>query len=200
MLDLGLFTVRSFVAGSAAVAAFTGYFAGFMFTLTLLLQGGRGLNAFEAGLAFAPLGVAFSTTALLSSRLVRRYGLRVPLVGGAVTATGLLFLALTAGESLPWIVAAITVVGLGNGLTLPLLVGAALVEVAPYQAGIGSAITTTTQQFAGSAGVAAIGSVYFAIEAAAGPVAATRWTALIDVALILLVICLVAFIRATSHR
>lgn len=199
VLDLTLFRVPSYVAGIAAITAFMAYFASFMFTLTLLLQGGLGLNALQAGLTFAPMGVLFSATALLSSRLVARYGMRVLLVGGAITITGLLLLAATGERGMPWPLPALALVGLGNGLTLPQLIHAALVDVRPERAGIGSGILTTAQQFAGAAGVAVVGSVFFAVASSRGYGPAMEAAALIDIALILIVMGLVSFIRRSAR-
>src|SRR5262249_21368129 len=60
VLDLALLKVHSYLAGVGSLVAFMAYFASFMFTLTLLLQTGLGLTAFEAGLAFAPMGLLYS--------------------------------------------------------------------------------------------------------------------------------------------
>ncbi|HEU5157290.1 MAG TPA: MFS transporter [Streptosporangiaceae bacterium] len=209
ILDLALFRVRSYVAGIAAAAAFLAYFASFMFTLTLLLQDGLGLSALHAGLAFAPMGVMFSTTALLGSRLVGRYGLRVVVFGAMLTVVCLLLLALRlyaadAGAGLAWIIVLIALAGSGNGLVIPHLIGVALVGVRPHQAGVGSGILTTAQQFAGSAGIAVIGTVFFTVVSAR-PVAAdfTRamtWSLLIDIGLLLLVIALVGYNNRVSER
>ncbi|NUR86693.1 MAG: MFS transporter [Nonomuraea sp.] len=183
VLDLALLRVRSYLAGVGAITAFMAYFASFMFTLTLVLQGRLGLDAFQAGLAFAPMGVLFTLTSLLGTRLVRAYGLRVVVFGGLVTAAGLLLVTLTGDRGLPWIMAALVLVGTGNGFVLPQLIGAALVEVEPHQAGIGSGFLSTAQQFGGSGGVAVIGAIFFA--------AGMRVSALVDLALILLVIAVV---------
>ncbi|WP_218006986.1 MFS transporter [Microtetraspora fusca] len=200
VLDLALLKVHSYLAGVGAITAFMAYFASFMFTLTLLLQGGLGLNALQAGLAFAPMGVAFSVTSLLGRRLVRRYGLIVVVCGGAVTALGLALLVAGAGLGLPYVMVALTCVGLGNGLVLPQLIGAALVEVASHQAGIGSGFLTTMQQFAGSGGVAVIGAVFFAVGEGGRQVQAMRWSAAIDLGLILLVIAMVAYAGRRAAR
>nr|WP_201784688.1 MFS transporter [Nonomuraea pusilla] len=193
VLDLALLKVHSYLAGVAAITAFMAYFASFMFTLTLLLQRGLGLDALQAGLAFAPMGVAFSVTSLLGARLVRSYGLAAVLFGGGVVALGLVLVLVAAGLGLPYVIAALVCVGLGNGLVLPQLIGAALVEVEPHQAGIGSGFLTTAQQFAGSGGVALIGAVFFAVAAGGHETAAMRWSAAIDLALILVVIAMVAY-------
>lgn len=200
VLDLALLKVRSYLAGVGAIVAFMAYFASFMFTLTLLLQGQSGLTAFQAGLAFAPMGVLFSVTSLLGSRLVKRYGLIVVMIGGAVTVLGLGLLVVAAGQGLPYVMAGLMLVGTGNGLVLPQLIGAALVEVAPHQAGIGSAVLSTAQQFAGAGGVAVIGAVFFAVARGGGHVAAMRWSAAIDLGLVLVVIATVAYNRRRAMR
>ncbi len=209
MLELSLFRVPSYTAGLIAGVAFMGYFASFMFTLTLLLQGGLGLGALGAGLVFAPMGLLYTTTSLLGARLVARHGRPVMVFGGCVTAAGLLLLALrllAAPQSpgLAWVLGALALVGVGNGLVLPQLVGAALVGVRPHQAGIGAGMLTTTQQFAGSAGVALIGALFFAVagDAPTGTdyAAAMTCSALVDLALILVVVTLVAVTRRASRR
>ncbi|MEV0229752.1 MFS transporter [Nonomuraea sp. NPDC050786] len=200
VLDLALLKVRSYLAGVGSIVAFMAYFASFMFTLTLLLQGGFGLTALQAGLAFAPMGVLFSVTSILGTRLVRRYGLIVVVIGGTVTGLGLTLLAVTAGLGLPYVMAALMLVGSGNGLVLPQLIGAALVEVAPHQAGIGSGILSTAQQFAGAGGVAVIGAVFFAAAEGGHHVLAMRWSAGIDLGLVLVVIASVAYNRHRAIR
>ena len=209
ILDVSLFKVGSYVAGIAAAAAFLAYFASFMFTLTLMLQDGFGLSAFHAGLAFAPMGVLFSATALVGSRLVGRYGLRVVVLGALLTVMSLLLLALRlyvadADAGLAWIIVLIGLAGSGNGLVIPHLIGVALVGVRPHQAGVGAGILTTAQQFAGSAGIAVIGTVFFMVVSAR-PVAAdfTRamtWSLLIDIGLLLVVIALVGYNERVSGR
>ncbi|MGW0194875.1 MFS transporter [Nonomuraea sp. NPDC003201] len=197
VLDLALLKVHSYLAGVGSIVAFMAYFASFMFTLTLLLQGGLGLTAFQAGLAFAPMGVLFSVTSILGTRLVRRYGLIVVVIGGVIIGLGLALMVVGAGLGLPYIMAALMLVGTGNGLVLPQLIGAALVEVAPHQAGIGSGILSTAQQFAGAGGVAVIGAVFFAAAEGGHHVTAMRWSAGIDLGLVLVVIASVAYNR---HR
>jgi hypothetical protein len=146
--------------------------------------------------------VLFSTTALAGFTLAARYGLRVVVAGCAITGTGMLLLTLY--PDLPWLVVALAMVGTGNGLVLPQLTGAALVRVRPHQAGIGAAVFTTAQQFASSAGVAVVGAVFFAVGgrlAAAGDYArAMRASTLIDLALVLVVLALTAYLRHASTR
>jgi MFS family permease len=180
-----------------------------MFTLTLLLQGGMALNAFDAGLVFSPMGVLFSVSALSGRRLMARHGLRVVVLGSLVVAAGLGVLVVglaTAGSDLGvgWIAVALAIVGVGNGLVLPALIGAALVNVRPSQAGAASGIVVTAQQFAGSTGVAAVGAVFFSVAhghgGTTGYVPAMEWSAAIDVGLALVVTAMVGVIRSIAAQ
>ncbi|SDK73505.1 drug resistance transporter, EmrB/QacA subfamily [Nonomuraea jiangxiensis] len=200
VLDLALLKVHSYLAGVGSLVAFMAYFASFMFTLTLLLQSGLGLTASQAGLAFAPMGILYSITSLLGTRLTRRHGLAVVFAGGAVAALGLGLLVVAAGQGLPYIVVALALVGSGNGLVLPQLIGAALVEVAPHQAGVGAGVLSTAQQFAGAGGVAVIGAVYFAAAEGGHHVAAMRSSAAVDLVLVLVMVASVAYAGRRARR
>lgn len=168
LLDLELFRNRSFSAGLAISVTFMGSFGSFMFILTLLLQSGLGLSALDAGLAFGPLGLLFALTSMLGRRLVQRYGLRVLFIGAAISTTGMLLLgAALAGlggdVTLGWLLVPMAMVGLGNGLVMPPLVGIVLSGIQPHQAGSASGVLTTTQQFASASGVAILGTVFFGL-------------------------------------
>jgi MFS family permease len=56
---------------------------------------------------------------------------------------------------------AAAIIGLGRGMTLPSLIGAALSHVPPERAGA-AGILTTAQQFGVASGVAVIGAVFYA--------------------------------------
>ena len=60
----------------------------------------------------------------------------------------------------------LTVFGYGQGLVMAPLSSAVLSTVKPASAGAGSGMYGTTAQIGNAAGVAAIGAVFFAIEAA----------------------------------
>ena len=208
LLDVTLLRTPTFRAGLAANAAFMCYFGSFMFTLTLLLQAGLGLNAFGAGLVFAPAGVTFSLGALAGPPLLARCGRRSVLAGSLLTAAslGLLALSLHIGgthTALAWIVVPTAAASLGNGIVLPSLIGGALVDVSPERAGLAAGALSTAQQFASAIGVATVGALFFtALRASHGilgyPVAMT-WAAAADFALVALVAALVELsIRAAK--
>jgi EmrB/QacA subfamily drug resistance transporter len=166
LLDLTLFRNRAFAAGLPVNVAFMAFFASFMFVLTLLLQGGLGLSPLAAGLTFLPLGVLFSVTSVLGRSLVARYGLRVMTAGASLSGVGLTVLIvelqwLGGGITPGWLLIPTSLVGLGNGLVLPALIGAVLAGIQPSHGGAAAGVLTTTQQFAGAAGVAVLGAVFF---------------------------------------
>ena len=190
VLALSLFQWRSFRTGLAAAAAFMLYFASFMFILTQFLQDGLGLSPLEAGLAFTPMGVLFAGSALAGVRLVRRFGTRVVAVGAGVVAAGLLMLVAGDRTGVPLVVAALCLVGSGNGLVLPQLIGIALTDVPAQEAGAGSGMVNTTMQFAAATGVASVGTLFFAVVPTGYPEAMAAGVGL-DLALILIVLALV---------
>lgn len=201
VLDLSLFRVPSFSLGLCSGIVYMAYYAGLMFTLTLTLQDGMGLDPLEAGLAYLPACVTFTAAALMSRTLVGRYGLRafvwstLAMVGGLVM--------LWAGMqsrgidvNVVWVMVALALTSTGNGVVLPSLIGAALTMVRPGQAGMASGALVTGQQFASAAGVAALGAVFFAaagdLPAGAGIARGMKYSTLVEAVLTLAMLALTA--------
>ncbi|MFJ4191382.1 MFS transporter [Kitasatospora sp. NPDC089509] len=168
LLDPALLRSRVFRTGLAVNAAFMAFFAGFVFVISLTVQTGFGYSPLRSGLVFTPMAVLAMVASLTGKRLLPRYGLRVPIAGGAITALSLLLTALAlqtegAHHALPVLLTAMGLMGLGNGLVLPSLIGAPMAGIAPERAGTASGTLATTQQFAAVTGVAVIGGSYFAV-------------------------------------
>ncbi|MFD7293341.1 MFS transporter [Streptomyces sp. NPDC059897] len=168
VLNPTLFGNRPYLTLLAALGAFQLYFGAYMFTLALLLQAGLGASPLTAGAVFVPQAVAFTTGSLLSGRLTAR---RWPVVGGALVVAGLTLttvqLTVPDGAIDPWsLTPALLLTGLGNGLLMPPIIGAALSRVTPSTAGSASAMLNTTQQAASAFGVALLGTLFFT---ASGP-------------------------------
>lgn len=167
LLPVRLFAVPSFRLGMLSAAAFMAMFASYMFALALLLQTGYGLDPLQAGLAFAPSALTFLIAALLVPRLPAR-AQRHSVVAGALTAAAALAVISVlarAGSGHAWtgvVVPLAAVVSLGNGAILPSLIGLALAQVPPGDAGAGAGAVATAQQFSAAAGVAILGTVFFA--------------------------------------
>ena len=138
--------------------------------------------------------------ALAGRPLLARYGQRAVLTGSLLTAAslGLLVLVLHLGgthTALAWIVAPTAAASLGNGIVLPSLIGAALIDVAPERAGLAAGALNTAQQFASAIGVATVGALFFTAihgshDVGSYPVGMT-WAAATDFALVLVVAALI---------
>ncbi|WAL69124.1 MFS transporter [Amycolatopsis cynarae] len=167
LLDLTLFRSKVFNTGLAINAAFMAFFTSYLFCLSLLLQSGLRFSALDAGLTFAPTAVLAMAASLSGKGLVAKYGLRVLTFGSLITAVSVLIAAVglqvQGGEIAQAVLLVSTaLMGIGNGLILPSLIGAPLAAVKPAQAGIASGMLSTTQQFASVTGVAVVGALFFA--------------------------------------
>lgn len=168
LLDLSLFSTRAFSAGLGIAAAFMAYFTASIFVMSLLLQDGLGLTPLQAGLSFGPMALLGMAAPLLGRRLIVTYGARTVIWSGCavnIAAAGLLGVLLNnegGSISVAWLVAGLGLTGLGSTLILPAYLGAALSQVRPGQAGVASGTLNTTQQFAASAGLAVIATIFFA--------------------------------------
>ena len=166
VLDLSLFSARSFATGLFVNIGVFMYFGSILLGLTLFLQLGLGLSALDAGLSFAPLGVGFAATSLLARPLIARYGPRVASAGLIVAAAGLvgqlLDIHFSGTATDPARLAPLFfAIGVGNGLVIPPLIGVSLTDVAPQKAGAASGMLATGQQFATAAGVAVLSEIFF---------------------------------------
>ncbi|HEY0934630.1 MAG TPA: MFS transporter [Trebonia sp.] len=168
LLNLALFRDRAFTAGLLLNFVAIFFFGSFMFVLTLLLQSGLGLSPLHAGIVNLPLALTFIAMTLLGPRLAARLGPRSITVGAGFAVLGTLALALIAaheGSQLTgWDTAPATaLIGIGQGLMVPSLMGAVLTHVRPEQAGAAAGVLTTTQQFAIACGVAVLGAVFYQV-------------------------------------
>jgi MFS family permease len=168
LLHLELFRQRTFSAGLAISMALYAYFGSFMLSLALFLQTGLRFSALDAGLTFAPVGVAFAAMSLLVRPLIARYGARIITGGLALNAMGLLGIlavvhvsggAVDSMRLVPWFL----LCGAGNGCVMPSLVGVVLAGVPAQKAGGASGTLATSQQFASAIGVAGLGEIFFGV-------------------------------------
>lgn len=148
LIDLRFFRSAPFSGATViAVSAFAAL-GGFLFLSTLYLQNVRGLSALDAGLWMLPMAVPTFLCAPLSGRLVGSRGPRLPLLiaGGAMTASGLLFALFEAETSDVTLFIGYVLFGVGFGMPIA-------------QAGVASAVASTSRQLGQALGVAVIGAV-----------------------------------------
>ena len=161
LIDLRFFQSTPFASSIAiSVAAFAA-FGGFLFLNTLYLQDVRGLSPVQAGLATVPMAVMTMAMSPLSGRLVGRSGPRLPLaISGicSVTASAMLT-GIDPETSLAWLLAAYAIFGVGFGFVNAPITNAAVSGMPRAQAGVASAIATTSRQFGQTLGVAVVGAI-----------------------------------------
>ncbi|TDD95818.1 DHA2 family efflux MFS transporter permease subunit [Actinomadura rubrisoli] len=200
MVDLGLFRLRSYALG-AAIALL--YFAGFtavFFIFTLYLQNGLHYTALEAGLAITPFAVGSGVAAALAGRVVSRFGRPLVAVGLGVVAAGLvaawIAVELEPGRGVAWATAVpLLVAGLGSGMVISPNQTITLSEVHFAQGGSAAGVLQTGQRVGTAAGIAAVGSVFFAT------VAGTRgdWAAAFRHGLIVILAFVLAALAAAVY-
>ncbi|MER6097443.1 MFS transporter [Streptomyces sp. NPDC001728] len=161
LIDLRFFRSAPFSGATVvAVCAFAG-FGGFLFLNTLYLQDVRGLSPLQAGLYMLPMAGMTFVFAPLSGRLTGARGPRLPLLlAGTAMATGaLLFAAFGAETSDPLLFAGYVVFGIGFGLVNAPITNTAVSGMPRAQAGVASAVASTSRQVGQTLGVAVVGAV-----------------------------------------
>jgi MFS family permease len=158
VLDLTLFRSRSFtVANSAALLYSMGFFAMLLGNI-LFLTSVWHYTILRAGLAVTPGPLVVAVVAGPAGKLAGRYGFRRVLLSGFVVfAAGLAWYATHVGLHARYLeiwLPGTLVVGLGIGLTFPVLGAAAVSSLHPQRFAVGSAVNQTARQVGGALGVA----------------------------------------------
>ncbi|WP_369389045.1 MFS transporter [Streptomyces sp. CG1] len=163
-----LLALASLRRGLVLMVPFSIGFSGFMFVIALALQQGAGLGPVPAGLALAPMAVAFLFVSLAGPRLIARFGTRVVTAGSAIQGVGILLIVLAAWRDWPHLdvgslLPGAAVAGAGQALQLPNVLRLVMSEVPPARAGVGSGVMVTTQQSALALGVATLGTLFLTL-------------------------------------
>jgi EmrB/QacA subfamily drug resistance transporter len=143
-----------------AIAAFAAL-GGFLFLNTLYLQEVRQFSALKSGLYTLPIAAMTLIFAPLSGRLVAVRGPRPALlVGGSGMALGALILTgLTPTTPTATLLVAYAIFGLGFGTINPPITNTAVSGMPPAQAGVASAVASTSRQLGATLGVAIVGAL-----------------------------------------
>ena len=161
LLDLRFFRSLPFSAATLlAVLAFAA-FSGFLFLNSLYLQEDRGLSALGAGLMTLPMAAALVVCSPISGRLVAAGRSRLAVVGAglAMTVGSLMLTALTNQTPLALLVVAYVIFGIGLGAINAPITNSAVSGMPRVQAGLASAIASTSRQVGATLGVAFAGSL-----------------------------------------
>jgi EmrB/QacA subfamily drug resistance transporter len=143
-----------------AVASFVGL-AGFLFLNTLYLQDVRHLSALSAGIDTLPMAGVTVLISPISGRVVGRFGARPSLmVGGLGLCLGsYLLTGLAPSTSFARLFLAYVIFGLGFGTVNAPITNTAVSGMPAAQAGVASAVASTSRQVGQSLGVAVVGAI-----------------------------------------
>jgi len=170
LIDLALLSDTAFMRGLCATFLFFFANLSFYLVMTMFMQRALHVPPLQAGMVFVPLTLAFVTASRHSAIRARHRGTLVLIEGCAVQVAGVAALVLTVAlaeaPGAPLMALVLAIFGYGQGLVMAPLSSAVLSTVKPASAGSGAGMYGTTTQIANAAGVAAIGAVFFATEAA----------------------------------
>ena len=161
LIDLRFF--RSVPFSSATLIAI-GSFAslgGFLFLNTLYLQNVRGLSPLHAGIDTLPMAGMSMLLPPFSGAIVARRGGRIPLAvaGVAMGAACVMLVGLRADTPFSLLFSAYVVFGVGFGLVNAPITNTAVAGMPRAQAGVASAIASTSRQIGQTLGVAIVGAL-----------------------------------------
>ncbi|MEU8529622.1 MFS transporter [Streptomyces sp. NPDC048629] len=146
--------------------------AGFLFTLTLHVQGGLGFSALRAGLTFAPTAVVFGAVGLTWRRWPASWQRFLVPGGFALTAAGTLAVGWVLGDGSTGgagLYVAFAAVGAGLSLAFSPALTGALATVRPEDAADASGLLATVTQLGQLVGVATFGTLFLNRLDAPGP-------------------------------
>jgi len=160
LMPLRLFRVRSVSLANAVGVFWAAAMFAWFFISALYLQLVLGYDPMQIGLAFLPANLIMAVFSIwLSAKLVMRFGIRLPIVGGMLlSAAGLaLFAAAPSGGGfVPHVLPGMLLLGLGCGMALNPVMLAAMSEVAPEESGLASGVVNTSFMVGGAIGLAAL--------------------------------------------
>jgi EmrB/QacA subfamily drug resistance transporter len=163
ILPLSLFRNRTFAVTSAIGFIIGLALFGAITYLPLYLQITKGSSPTSSGLQLTPLMGGLLVTSILSGQLISRYGRYrpFPIAGTALTAVGLFLLSRIHVDTPAWeAMAYATVLGLGLGAVMQVLVLAVQNAVDRRDIGVATSGSTLFRQIGGSIGVSLFGAIF----------------------------------------
>lgn len=167
LLDVRLFTDRTFTAAALATLMAMLAIGAALFLISLWLQYVRGYSPFAAGLRTLPAALAALSGALLAPRLMERTGVRTVMALGLGTLlAGFVVLAVSPEPTTYPVVAVVLVaIGLGDGLAITTSAATLVAAVPAERAGQAGAVSETNYELGVGLGVAMLGSIHGAVYA-----------------------------------
>lgn len=163
MMPLGLFRSKTFTGANLLTFFLYGALGGMMFFLPFNLIQVQGYSATQAGAALLPFVLTMFLLSRWAGGLVRRYGLRLPLMlGPALAAIGFSLFMLPGADSRSYWTSffpAVMVMSLGMAASVAPLTTTVMGAVEEQHAGLASGINNAVSRTAGLISVAVLGII-----------------------------------------
>ena len=177
LVDLRLFGLPGYASGAVVATVYFSGFTGIFFVLTIYFQQGLGYSALVAGLAVTPFAAGSAVMSAVGGRLVTRFGRSLVTAGLVLVVVGLVatdvVLSTVEGPRTGWYAALpLLLAGLGSGMVISPNITLTLADVPVERAGTAGGVLQTGQRIGTAAGIALIGTVFFAATGDGGGSAA----------------------------
>jgi EmrB/QacA subfamily drug resistance transporter len=161
LLQLKFFRNRTFTGANLVGIIISFGFFGVIFFLSLFLQQVQGYSPTKAGVLQLPSTLGVMAAAIVSGRVVGRFGSRAPItLGLLMTGTGLLFMTgIQPDTSFSSFWYWLLLTGLGVGCIMAPMTSAIMGTVPPARAGMASATSNTLRQVGNVFGIAVLGNI-----------------------------------------
>jgi DHA2 family methylenomycin A resistance protein-like MFS transporter len=170
MMPLHLFKQKLFSVSNTAMTIVGFALMGSAFFFSQFFVFVQGYSFLSAGIATLPSSLAMVICSPYAGRIAARFGFRsVVTVGLVLAGAGLILMAGvhqdTSYLNVWW---RLTIIGVGFGLTMSPLTGAAISSVPPQEGGLASGISSVTRQIGAVFGVAVLGAIVSTTQQADG--------------------------------
>lgn len=163
LMPLSLFRLRNVATANVIGVLWAAALFAWFFLSALYMQLVLGYSPLQIGLAFLPANLIMAVFSLgLSAKLVMKFGIKLPLVGGLLLAAIGLVLFVRApvgGNFLIDVLPNMILLGLGGGIAFNPMLLAAMSDVAPTESGLASGAVNTSFMMGGALGLAILASL-----------------------------------------
>jgi EmrB/QacA subfamily drug resistance transporter len=161
LLDVRFFHSLPFSAATVIAVCMFAALGGFLLLNSLYLQDVRGLSPLHTGMAILPMALAVTIVSPFSGRLVGTHGARPSLLvsGTMLTVSALLLAQLQTDTPFVELLSVYALFGIGFGMVNAPVTFAAVSGMPRAQAGIASAVASTSRQIGVAVGVALAGTL-----------------------------------------
>jgi EmrB/QacA subfamily drug resistance transporter len=163
LMPLRLFRLRSVSTANVVGVLWAAAMFAWFFISALYMQLVLGYDPMQIGLAFLPANLIMAVFSIwLSAKLVMRFGIRLPIVGGMLLAAaglGLFAFSPVDGSFTLHVMPGMLLLGLGCGMALNPVMLAAMSDVEPSESGLASGVVNTSFMMGGALGLAVLASI-----------------------------------------